>query len=45
MLLKLLIAAVVGGLLSVGTALALVSSQAPADLEVAQSILSTYGER
>jgi hypothetical protein len=44
-LLKLLLAAVIGSLLSVGAALAVVSSQAPEDLEVAESILTTYGER
>ena len=45
MLLKLLIAAVLGVLLSVGTALAVVSTQAPVDLEQTESILTTYGER
>lgn len=45
MLLKMLLAAVVGSLLSVTAALAIVSTQAPEDLEAAQSILSTYGER
>ena len=44
-LIKLLIFMIIGLLLSVGAALALVSSQAPEDLDVANSILSTYGER
>lgn len=39
-----LIAAMLGVLLSVGVSLALVSSQAPDDLEESGSILSTYGE-
>jgi hypothetical protein len=44
-LLKLLIATLLGVLLSVGSSLALVSSQEPAELETANSILTTYGER
>lgn len=44
-MIKLLIASMLGVLLSVGTSLALVSSQTPADLDAEQSILSSYGER
>ena len=44
-MLKLFIASLLGVLLSVGTSLALVSSQSPEDLESSNSILSTYGER
>ncbi len=42
---KLLIASMLGVLLSVGGSLALVSSQSPEDLQASDSILSTYGER
>lgn len=42
---RLVIAAVLGVLIAVGAALALVSTQEPEDIAQSQSILDTYGER
>lgn len=44
-MLKTILAAFIGVILSVTASMALVSSQGPEDLEAEGSVLSTYGER
>lgn len=44
-MLRVFLAALLGVLLSIGTALALVSSQAPEDIDTGAGVLSSYGER